>query len=227
MIDTPLVSVVLPVYNGERYLAEAIESVLGQSYRALELIVVDDGSTDRSGEIARGYGARCVRQPNAGTAAARNAGIDCARGPLLAHMDADDLWEPDKIDAQVRALAADSKIDAVSGHMVEFHSPDLPEEVRGRVRAPRERMPGHLLQAMLIRREAHDRVGPFESRWRIGQDMSWSMRAAEAGLRLLVLPEVVLRRRIHAANKGVVARGHAQERLLIVKAALDRRRGRT
>ncbi len=224
--EPALVSVVLPVHNGERHLAEAIESVLGQSYRPLELIVVDDGSTDRSGEIARGYPVRYLGQPHRGTAAARNAGVAAARGAMLAHMDADDLWEPEKLAWQVRALAADPALDAVSGHLTEFWSPEVPEGVRRRRRAPRGRMPGHLLQAMLLRREAHVRVGPFETRWRVGQDMSWYMRARDAGLSILVLPELVLRRRLHGANKGIVEEDPLRQRLLIVKAALDRRRQR-
>jgi glycosyltransferase involved in cell wall biosynthesis len=222
----PGVSVLLPVHDGARYLAEAIESVLAQTHPPLELIVVDDGSTDGSGDIARRHGARCLRQPRGGTAAARNAAVAAARGALLAHMDADDLWEPDKLARQVAALAADPALDAVSGHLVEFHSPDLPEEARRRLRPPRPRMPGHLLQAMLIRREAHARVGAFEPRWTVGQDMSWYMRAVDAGLRLRVLPDLVLRRRLHAGNKGLREAAHMHQRLQIVKAALERRRAR-
>jgi glycosyltransferase involved in cell wall biosynthesis len=225
MSAPPLLSVILPVHNGERYLAEAIESVLAQTYRPLELIVVDDGSTDASGGIARRYGVRLVRQPHGGTAAARNAGVDASRGALLAHMDADDLWEPGKAALQAATLAAEPNLDAVSGQLLEFHSPDLPDEARGRLRPPRVRMPGHLLQAMTFRRDAHLRVGLFESCWTIGQDMSWYMRAMEAGLRLRVLPDLVLRRRLHAANKGVRLGEHARQRLEILKAALDRRRG--
>jgi glycosyltransferase involved in cell wall biosynthesis len=225
MSARPLASVILPVYNGERYLAETIESVLAQTYRPLEVIVVDDGSTDGSGAVARSYGVRYLRQANAGTAAARNTGVGLSRGALLAHMDADDLWEPEKVAVQAAALAVDAALDAVSGHLVEFHSPDLPDEIRHRLRPPRERMPGHLLQAMLIRREAHFGVGPFETRWTIGQDMSWYLRALDAGLRLKILPDLVLRRRLHASNKGLTQRAHAGQRIEILKAALDRRRG--
>jgi glycosyltransferase involved in cell wall biosynthesis len=224
MSAPPLVSVIVPVYNGERYLAAALESALGQTYQPVEVIVVDDGSTDATPDVARRYPVRYVRQANQGTGAARNAGLAEARGSLLGHLDADDLWEPDKTRLQVAALAAHPELDAVSGHVVEFHSPDLPEEARRRLRAPRGPMSGQVIQAMTIRREAHARVGPFETHWTIGQDMSWFMRARDAGFRFGVLPDMVLRRRLHAASKGVTLAEHAHQRLLIVKAALDRRR---
>jgi glycosyltransferase involved in cell wall biosynthesis len=220
----PLVSVVVPVFNGERHLAAALESALGQTYEPLEVIVVDDGSTDGTGDLARRYPVRYVRQDNQGTGAARNTGLAEARGSLVGHLDADDLWEPDKTRLQVAALAADPELDAVSGHVLEFHSPDLPEAARRRLRPPRGPMPGQVIQAMTIRREAHARVGLFETHWTIGQDMSWFMRAREAGFRFSVLPDLVLRRRLHAASKGVTLGEHARQRLLIVKAALDRRR---
>jgi glycosyltransferase involved in cell wall biosynthesis len=223
----PLVSVVLPVHNGERYLEDALVSVLAQTYQPAEVIVVDDGSADASADIAASLGVRCIRQPRGGTAAARNAGLAAARGACIAHMDADDLWEPRKLELQVAALAGDPGLDAVGGHLVEFFSPELDAESRTRMRPPRGPMPGHLLQAMLIRRESHERVGPFETRWQVAQDMSWYMRAVEAGFRIRVLPDLVLKRRLHGRNKGIVERDRSGQRLEILKAALDRRRGMT
>ena len=100
-----LVSVVIPVYNGERFLAQAIESVLGQTWREVEVIVVDDGSSDHSGEIARRFApVRCLRQDNAGQAAARNRGAAAATGRFLAFLDADDLWLADKLERQLTAF---------------------------------------------------------------------------------------------------------------------------
>jgi glycosyltransferase involved in cell wall biosynthesis len=220
-----LVSVVLPVHNGERYLADALDSVRAQTYRPFEVIVVNDGSTDRSEEIALRFGVRCLSQPHRGTAAARNTGMEASRGAFIAHMDADDLWEPRKLALQAAALAVEPSLDAVSGHLSEFYSADLSEDLRGRLRQPRVGIAGHLLQAMLIRREAHFRVGPFETRWQVAQDMSWYMRAMDAGFRLKVLPDLVLRRRLHDRNKGVLRRDAAGQRFEILKAALDRRRG--
>jgi hypothetical protein len=100
----PTVSVLVPVHNGEAFLAEALESALAQSLAPLELIVVDDGSSDSSAEIAELYGARVIRQANAGTAAAVNAARAAARGELLALLDADDRWPADRLAGSVAAL---------------------------------------------------------------------------------------------------------------------------
>ena len=108
MSAAEFVSVVIPVYNAARFLADAIRSVQAQRHPRIEIIVVDDGSTDGSGEVARSFaGVRCLRQANGGIAAARNAGVHEARGNLLAFLDADDLWTPGKLALQLDVLRAD------------------------------------------------------------------------------------------------------------------------
>lgn len=223
----PLVSVVIPVFNGERYLAEAIESVLCQSTVPMEIIVVDDGSTDGSYHIAESYGAavRVVSQANAGTAAARNRGVSLANGRFLAHLDADDLWVEDRLVRQVDAMETHPEVQIVSGLLQQFYSPELDEPARSRIANPLQEMPGHHLGAMLIRREAHDDVGPFETRWKIGQDMDWYLRAiVEKRLGFLMLPHLVMRRRLHGSNKGLSHRRFFAQRMRILKGSLDRRR---
>jgi glycosyltransferase involved in cell wall biosynthesis len=114
----PLVSAVIPAYNTERYLRRAIDSVLAQTYRPIECIVVDDGSTDRSAQIARSYGerVRCIAQRNAGASAARNTGIQAAQGEYIAFLDADDYWLDTKIEHQMRVLADNPGLSLVSTH---------------------------------------------------------------------------------------------------------------
>src|SRR5690242_4967891 len=95
----PTVTCIVPVFNGERYLGEALDSIFAQGHQPLEVLVVDDGSTDGSAAVAKSYGDR-VRyffQPNAGPAAARNLGLEAARGEFIAFLDADDLWHRDKL----------------------------------------------------------------------------------------------------------------------------------
>ena len=106
-VSTPLVSVVIPAYNATAFLGETLDSVLAQSYTNLEIIVVDDGSTDTTPQLLDSYGdrIRVLRQANAGQAAARNYGAREAHGELLAFLDSDDLWDPDKIARQVALLA--------------------------------------------------------------------------------------------------------------------------
>ena len=113
---TPLVSVIIPAYNAEAFLRATLVSVTNQTYERLEILVVDDGSSDRSADIVREFMAhdpriRLLRQANSGVACARNYGIRMARGSLIAPIDADDLWERTKIERQVACfLAADDRL---------------------------------------------------------------------------------------------------------------------
>lgn len=221
-----LVSVVIGVYNAERYLAEAIESVLGQDYRPIELVVVDDGSTDRSGAVAQRYSeVLYLQQRNGGNGAARNTGIGVATGDYLAFLDADDRFTPGKLTRQMDALEQDPELDLVFGHVQEFVSPEIDDETRGRIRAPApEPMPWTAPNLMLIRRAAFDRVGLFETSVRVGVTVDWFLRAKEAGLRYTVLSETVLERRLHTENNGIREAASRSQYLAVLKASLDRRR---
>ena len=226
MTGRPLVSVLIGAFDAERYLGEAIDSVLAQSYRPLELIVVDDGSTDGTARVAESYGPGVVsvRQENAGNGAARNRAVELASGALLAFLDADDRFLPGKLERQWDALAADPALDVVFGHVREFVSPELTEEERTSVRAPAPEGPWTAPNLMLIRRAAFDRVGPFSETLRVGVTVDWYARALEAGLRSVVLPEVVLERRLHLDNNGLRERESRSQYLHVLKASLDRRR---
>ena len=131
-MSAALITVIIGAYNAERYLAEAIDSVLAQTHPRLELIVVDDGSTDGTGDVAEAYGdpVRCIRQENGGMAAARNRAVPEARGDYLAFLDADDRFPPDKLAGQLAVFEADPDLDVVYGHVTEFLSPDLDETAR-------------------------------------------------------------------------------------------------
>ncbi|PSB57682.1 glycosyltransferase family 2 protein [Chamaesiphon polymorphus CCALA 037] len=224
MSNFPLVSVIIPVYNRERYLAEAIESVLAQTYPAIELIVVDDGSSDRSAEIACSYPVRYHYQPNAGMSAARNAGIALSTGRFLAFLDSDDIWVADKTAKQMAAFDADPSLEAVFGYAQQFYSPELDDSLRARMLCPDRPMLAHTATAMTIERSALLRIGLFDPDLKITPDVSWYICAIERQLRQIALPDVVFHRRLHETNNGTTQRHHASERLHLLKAKLDRQR---
>ena len=225
-VNSGLVSVVIPTHNRERYLRAAIESVLAQDYAPVELIVVDDGSTDATAAMLDGMGAtvRCIHQANQGIAGARNAGIAVARGSFLAFLDDDDLWLPDKLTRQMAAFAEHSETDAVYGHAEQFYSPEIEPEFWERFRIRPGVMAAPIAGALLIRRAAFDRVGPFDPRFGIGVEMDWNARLAEQRLVVTMLPEVVYRRRLHRGNFNIRHAGEQSERLHVLKAVIDRRR---
>jgi glycosyltransferase involved in cell wall biosynthesis len=221
-MNRPAISTIIPAYNCERYLAEAIESVLAQTYRPLEVIVVDDGSTDDTAEIARRFepAVQYCFQVNGGIGRARNRGIALARSDFIAFLDADDLWIADKLERQMRAIADNPAVEAVFGLVQQF------EDISGRAIDVGKPMTGQLAGAMLIRRESLARVGPFRTDLRLGEFVDWFMRASEQGVCLQMVADVVLRRRIHAANTGVLHRDSSSDYARLLKDALDRRRGR-
>lgn len=223
----PLITVMMTVYNGERYLDEAIRSVVDQTYRPLEVIVVDDGSDDASGEIARRH-EPAVRveghEPRRGMGASRNRAIELATGDLLTFLDADDRMVPDALAIQQAALEDDPALDVVFAHVREFVSPDIDPEERANLRPASGRLPGRLPTTMLCRREPFLRVGGFATHLKMGVGMDWAARAMEANLRWRMLDDVLFERRLHAANNGLRERERRTDYVRAVKAAIDRRR---
>lgn len=218
---------VIGVYNAASYLREAIESVFAQTYRPLELVVVDDGSDDGSGDVAKNYGESLIYayQENTGNGSARNHGVRLASGQLLAFLDADDRFMPDKLERQFAALDADPELDMVFGHVREFVSPELTGAEYGSIRPPAsEPLPFVTPASMLIRREAFARVGAFSETLRVAVTVDWCARAIDAGLRSTMLPHIVVERRLHLTNNGLRERDSRSQYIDVLKATLQRRR---
>jgi glycosyltransferase involved in cell wall biosynthesis len=192
----------MPVHDGERFLGEAIDSVLAQTYEPVEVIVVDDGSTDGSAAIARERPVGYVRQSNRGVAAARNAGLAAAQGDLIAFLDQDDLWLPHKLDAQVGYLLGRPRVDMVispfevllepGAQPLSWYRPDWGMEVQLVVQ----------LGALLAWRGAVERVGSFDTRYAIASDTDWILRARDAGIVLDTALGVCMRYRMHDHNES-------------------------
>jgi len=199
----PSVSVVIPAYNAERFLAEAIDSVLGQGYGSLEVIVVDDGSTDDTADVARHYDpqVRLLQQVNGGIGSARNSGVEAASGEHLAFLDADDLWTDGALEARLALLDTEPGLDGVFGLVETFYDnvPAEAYEVKAEAIAA-----GQVAGTLLIRREAFMKTGMFTN-VRLGEFIEWYARAIDAGLRFETAPLVTLRRRVHGANTTVMA----------------------
>jgi glycosyltransferase involved in cell wall biosynthesis len=220
------VTAAIPVRDGEAYLAEAIESVLAQSRPCDQLIVVDNGSSDRSAEIARGFApaVELVREPRPGIGSARNAALRAARGELVAFLDADDLWEPEKTALQLAALEAEPRLQLVFGHVRQFVSPDLAKADAEALRVPAASQPGLYISAMLARREAIDAIGLWAEDVRVSDGLAFLLRAKELGLEQVMLSETVTLRRLHGDNHSIHNRDQRTEFARHLKRSLDRRR---
>ena len=193
------VSVVMATLNAERFLAESLGSVTAQSLPVLEIIVVDGGSSDATAEIAATFPkTRVLRQKTRGFAAAWNEGIQAAHGSLIALIDSDDRWPPDKLRFQVERLSRLPGADVVLGHVRFFLTGAAPAHFKpGLLERPH---PGHMPGALLARRSVFDRVGWFEDRWAIASDFDWFARIVDSGIPTAMLDEVVLEKRVHQSN---------------------------
>ena len=223
------VTAVIPAYNAARTLGETLTSVMRQTVPVAEVIVVDDGSTDGTADVATAFGGlRLIRQDNAGPGAAANAGASAATGTILAFLDADDLWAENAIAAHLALLDSDPEIDGTAGYMEEFVCPSEPPDSRGRF-APRKRQACWLGGGMAVRASALRAVGPFDPGLRAGHWIDWMDRARRAGLRFALHDALVLRRRLHRNSMSMQDETRSGRGLLQMahKALLRRRQAET
>ncbi len=236
-VPRPLVSVVIPAFNSERFLGEAIASVLAQDYSPLETIVVDDGSSDGTAAVARSYpDVKLIVQENAGPAAARNRGFAASRGEFVAFHDADDTLPTEKLSVQIGEMLADPEVGCVvaeqellieegaelpfwaEGSNVPTVMPAKPEELADE--------PDVHPMTMVVRREVFERIGGFDEGMRAAEDFDWMLRAAEQGTEFRRLPRILLRRRVHPASLTQDAAASRAGHFLALKKRIERHRAR-
>ena len=219
------ISVIVVVLNGERFLAEALQSIEAQRFTSLDIIVVDGGSNDRSISIAQSFPAvRIIYQKGRGLASARNEGLQAVPSDhLIAFLDSDDLWEASKLSVQTAYLTAHPDCEAVTGHLVRFAQPRCtapPQYYDGWLNRP---VPAYTLSGFLIRSSAFRNVGDFNPILTVGCDHDWFARAKDRGLSFKVLPQIVLRKRIHEGNLSHNLPVYQRELLIFTRQSLARR----
>jgi glycosyltransferase involved in cell wall biosynthesis len=209
--ERPTVSVIIPAYNSAKYLPQAIDSVLQQTYNDYEIIIINDGSTDNTPEVIQPYlklsAVRYFAQENLGVSAARNRGLQEARGEFIAFLDADDIYFPDKLQAQIALFAAHPQIGIVnSGFRIIQENgepimdvkrwkdiPDLTPEI-WLLHKP------VLPSAMMYRKEWFDRVGEFDPELFSSEDVEVTLRMVAQGCQAMWLPEITIYYRRHQAS---------------------------
>ena len=224
--EYPLVSVIIPVHNGGRYLRAALESVFAQTYRPFEVIVVDDGSVDDSSSIAQSFhGVRYIYQANQGVAAARNSGVEAAQGEFFAFLDQDDLWKPEKLTVQIDYFLSHPELGYTLTHQQFFLDPGATLPAWFRKELFSSAHPGWILGALAVRRTTFKEVGNFATGYIAASDTDWFFRANAARIPMAVIPELLLLKRIHEGNESAQAKMVLAEMRRVVKSSLDRHRG--
>lgn len=220
------ISCVIPVFNGERFIAEAIASVRRQTVPISEVIVVDDGSTDRTADVVAGLGdIRYLGQANSGAPSARNRGMAAATGEFVAFLDADDIWEESKTALQLERFDADPRIGACTTYMQNFWMEEVENELEGsEVNRLTEAQPG-VASSVMLRAGACREVGPLDTSLRHRDIQDWLIRMRGFGWRLETRNEVLVRRRVHSSNISRQRTDAGEQELLrLATAALLRRR---
>ena len=213
----------IPAWNAERYLGEAIESVLGQTVPVDSIVVVDDGSTDTTVAVARRYpSVRVIQQAHAGAGAARNRGVTDTTEARLAFLDADDIWAPRKLEHQLPRLE-EPGVDVVFGLVQNFLSPDMADEL-DRIDFERRPLRGFSPSALVVSRVAWEHVGPFATGEPLTDWVDWYLRLQERDIGVAVVGEVVVHRRVHGGNETMRDPLARTAYVRLVKHALDRRR---
>lgn len=220
------ISVIIPAFNAEPFLDEALRSIFGQTLQPFEVIVVDDGSTDGTSQVTQRFTkVRLFRRDHRGGSASLNFGLRQARGELIAFLDADDLWHASKLEIQMRWLQENQRVEAVFAHVITFKDSSAITPLSQSGVSNQSGVPGVMKSALLIHRTAFDRVGLFDENLAIADFPHWYSRAIAIGLRATVLKDVLAFRRVHTRNTTFMNKSelHA-DYLRIAREAIFRRR---
>lgn len=225
------INVIIPVYNGEKYLGEALDSILLQSLQPCEIIVVDDGSTDGTPSVCKKYIDRIgeklkyIRKEKGGAASARNTGILEAQGEYLAFLDSDDIWTEKRLEQGFEEIKKDMVCSMIFGLVEEFYSPDTDEAFRAKYKCSSASLKGMHPGTMLIRKDDFMRVGLFSEKYATGEFIEWYGRASAEGLKYKIIDEVHMKRRIHYSNHGITNKADNEDYAKIIKDILKKKRG--
>lgn len=232
------ISIVIPAYNEERFLAETIESVLAQTYREFELLILDDGSIDRTLEIAQSYARRDARvrvesHPNVGIGPTLNRGFALSANEWVAMIQADDVMMPMRFERQLAFLAAHPELDVAAGWCKHIDSegrligkgdsPLITHEAVQKLYAANELIAFNCSTA-IVRKSAVQAVGGYRSQFRVNEDADLWVRLLEAGYKILVQPEYLVKYRVHAGSVSIARARFIRQQARWVKDCMVRRR---
>jgi glycosyltransferase involved in cell wall biosynthesis len=223
----PQISVIIPAYRAEKYIAEAIESVLNQTLKPFEVIVVDDGSPDNLYEVAKEYVPNVLlfKKVNEGIAKTRNFGLRKASGNLIAFLDADDYWPEYHLEVLYKKMKESNHTELVFGSTQEFVSPEFSKEQIGKGREElfsSVPVPG----STLIKKEVFDKVGTFDESLQAAEFIDWFDRTKNKGISSQSIGDTVLFRRLQLENNGVVNKNSQKDYLKVLRASLARKKSK-
>ena len=226
-MDNPLVSVIMAVKNGERFLASAINSVIEQDYQPFEIIVVDGKSVDNTAKIAKSFEAiHYIYQVNQGIANAYNIGIDAARGEFIAFLSHDDLWTPDKLSTQMDHMLNHPEIEYTVARVKFFLEPGCSIPPGFRKELLENDHVGRIMETLVARRALFEVIGKFDPSLTISEDTDWFARANDDNVPMAVISKVLLLKRVHDVNLSLTTPAGHRYLLKALRKSIARKRSR-
>ncbi|WP_129671691.1 glycosyltransferase [Candidatus Chloroploca sp. Khr17] len=220
------VSVIVIVKNGERFLAQALQSILDQTLPPAEILVVDGNSTDRTAEIAQSFAdVRYLRQPDSGISNAYNFGIAQAQGELIAFLSHDDLWTPDKLAIQVNHLLAHLDCQYTVCRIRSFLEPGETPPTGFRYELLQKEPVAYIMETLLVRRSLFEQVGLYDPHMPIGEDVDWYARVFDAKIVGHVCDQVLVHKRVHGCNTSLTDVTTNDQLLLSLRRSVQRKHG--
>ncbi|GAA4833784.1 glycosyltransferase family A protein [Algivirga pacifica] len=220
------ISVIIPVYNGEKYIGKALNSVISQTLQPTEIIVVNDGSTDQTATIVKSFEqVKLINMRKCGVPDALNTGVNQAKGTHIAFLDADDLWSKEKLEKQIQILRKNPKAGLVFSKIQQFESEDIATELKGKYLCREEIFNGYHRSTLLASKTALKQIGPFQVGLNTSEFIEWYSRAKDLGVTSIVHEEVLAKRRIHGNNMMLGEEAKKYQQLpSVIKQILERRR---
>lgn len=224
MSERPLVSVIVIVRNGERFLAAALQSIRAQTYRPIEILVVDGQSTDRTAETVRSFAdMRYLIQPDLGVSNAYNFGLAHARGQLVAFLSHDDLWTPDKLEVQVGHLLTHPDCQYTVCRIHLFLEPGYAPPAGFRAELLQQEPVAYIAETLVARRSLFERIGDFDTTLPTAGDVDWYARVVDAGVVGHVCDHVLLHKRVHNSNTSLMDGDNNRQILLSLRRSVRRK----
>jgi glycosyltransferase involved in cell wall biosynthesis len=222
----PNISVIIVVKNGEKFLAQAIESVLVQTYQNLEIIVIVGASTDNTLKIAQSFeNIEVVVQKDVGIASAYNLGVQTSRGKFVTFLSHDDIWEPTKLENQFALIMENPTIQCVVGRVKFFVSEGEKIPYGFRKDLLNDNRVAFIPETLFARKELFDFVGYFDPTLVTGEDVDWFSRVFDANIEIAFVDEIILKKRVHSGNSSLLDVGRNNKYLLeVARRSITRKR---
>lgn len=225
MTPAPLVSVVMPVFNGRAFLDDTIRSVLGQTYVNHELIVIDDGSTDGSAELLRGYPEiKVIQQENKGVPVARNRGVSESSGEMICFIDQDDTWAHDKLERQIEAFLTNPELKYCTTRQIFYLAEGAERPNWCQPEWLDKPLAGYAPSTLMIRRSTFLDFGQFDESLLTGSDTELFFKLKDANVPFRQLDEILVRKRVHGSNHSNMTEALRRDILMTVRRSIQRQR---